>query len=115
MADSLLVVCDPLKLAELIQTQERLLVYFWGHDCPNCEIFARHFEQLKKPIEELGVRIAKINAYDYPDCAVEFGLRGIPAFFLYQDGKRLGRMSDFESDDYFMSVLKENFGTPSSR
>lgn len=93
---------------------ELVVLYFWGHDCPNCEVFAEHLPSVLAELGDVPARLVKVNAYDEPDLAREFGLYGIPAFFLFRDGKKLGRMSEFRGKRYFVDVLREHLPKPPS-
>ncbi len=89
------------------------VVYLWGHQCPNCEIFAAHLPGLRKKLEGLAVRFLKANVYAIDGLAERFGLHGIPTFYLYRTlgGGRaphlLGRMTSFQGDDFFLQVIRE--------
>ena len=87
---------------------ELVLVYFWGNDCPNCEVFAADMQRVLAPFEDAKLRVVKVDAYAHEVLARRFGLYGIPNFFLFRDGKRLGKMSQYYGRAYFQSVLREH-------
>jgi thiol-disulfide isomerase/thioredoxin len=98
----------PESFDELISAPEGLVVvYFWGPDCPNCEIFARDLPQLATEIPQEGVRIVKVNAYEHPELARRFALFGIPGFVLFKGGKKLGMMRQYNGREYWRSVITE--------
>jgi thioredoxin 1 len=82
-----------------------VMVYFWGADCPNCEEFKKHWPEISKRLPEKSLQIFKADAYTHTDLASRFGLHGVPAFILFRDGKTLGRITGFESVDYFTAVI----------
>ncbi|MFT3709225.1 MAG: thioredoxin family protein [Archangium sp.] len=86
------------------------VVYFWGHDCPNCEIFARDLPELMTALPPK-VDVIKVNAYDHVELARRFGLFGIPAFILFKDGKKLGMMRQYYGREYWSQVIAENAPT----
>ena len=95
--------------AKVIEARDELVVvYFWGHDCPNCEIFASHLPAVLEELGDVRARLVKVNAYEETELARRFGIYGIPAFFLFKDGKKLGRMSEFRGRKFFLDVLREN-------
>jgi thioredoxin-like negative regulator of GroEL len=97
----------PSTFDELINRPGPLVVvYFWGPDCPNCELFARDLPDLLPELPE-GVRVVKVNAYEHTDLARRFGLAGIPAFVLFKDGKKLGMMRQYYGREYLTAVLRE--------
>lgn len=97
----------PDTFEQLISSGEGLVVaYFWGPDCPNCEIFARELPDLL-PEPPPGVRVVKVDAYEYPELARRFGLAGIPAFVLFKGGRKLGMMRQYYGREYWTTVVKE--------
>ncbi len=85
-----------------------VVVYFWGPECPNCEIFARDLPGL---LEELpaddSIRLVKVNAYEHTDLAQRFALFGIPGFVLFRGGRKLGMMRQYYGRDYWKAVVTE--------
>ena len=83
-----------------------VVVYFWGPDCPNCEVFARDLPDLLEGLPA-GVQVMKINAYEHPEIATRFGLFGIPAFVLFRGGRKLGMMRQYYGREYWQTVVAE--------
>jgi thioredoxin 1 len=99
----------PDSFDELIATQDVLVVvYFWGPECPNCEVFARDLPELLEVIPQQGVRVVKVNAYEYPELARRFAIFGIPSFVLFKSGKKLGMMRQYHGRDYWKAVVTEH-------
>lgn len=100
----------PATLDALVFAPKGLLVvlYLWGKDCPNCEIFARYLPRLLNALRDKPVRMVKCNVYEHPEVATRFAVVGIPAFFLVRDGKRLGKMSEFHSYDGWLGVVEQH-------
>ena len=97
----------PDSFDQLIATQDVLVVvYFWGPDCPNCEIFARDLPELLGEIPP-SVRVVKVNAYEFPELARRFALFGIPAFVLFKNGKKLGMMRQYNGREFWKTVVTE--------
>jgi thioredoxin 1 len=91
---------------------ELVVLYFWGPNCPNCEVFAAHLPTLLDELGDVPARLVKVNAYAETELARRFAVAGIPAFFLFRDGKKLGRMSEFRGRSFFLDVLRENLPVP---
>lgn len=101
----------PDQLHQLIKddSDPRLkVVFFWGPKCPNCDTFKQALPGLLEKMRNWPVHILRSNAYAHRDMATDFGLRGIPTFLLYRDGRRLGRMSQYRGEEFFLGVLGEN-------
>jgi thioredoxin 1 len=100
---------DPAELDERLAapTERLLLLYLWGPDCPNCEIFKRSLPRLLPELARLPVDFVALDAYAHPEVARRFAVYGIPHFLLFNAGKKLGKMSEFRGEAYFLSVVRE--------
>ncbi len=87
---------------------ELVIVYFWGDDCPNCDVFKQHLPSMLEELGEVPARLVMVDAYTETSLAREFGLFGVPAFVLFRDGAKLGRMSEFRGRRFFIDVLREH-------
>ena len=102
-------IATPETFDELITAPgDLVVVYFWGPDCPNCEVFARDLPELLPAIPQTGVRIVKVNAYEHPDLARRFALFGIPGFVLFKDNVKLGMMRQYHGKAYWTAVITEH-------
>ena len=94
--------------AELAVDDDRIVILFlWGRDCPNCDIAKR---QILLTAERFGwpeVRWLHDNVYDDPKMATRFGLHGIPAWFLFHRGKKLGRITSWPGTDAFVEAVRK--------
>ncbi|MCU0701710.1 MAG: thioredoxin family protein [Myxococcaceae bacterium] len=108
MVSEQLVIGTPETLdAHLAGPDDQLVVvYFWGPQCPNCEVFAKDLPQLLEALPK-NVKLVKTNAYEHPDLARRFALFGIPGFVLFKGGKKLGMMRQYYGRDYWQAVIDE--------
>lgn len=99
----------PQTFDALLQAPAHVLViaYFWGPDCPNCEVFARDLPGLLDELPAQTVQVVKVNAYAHADLAQRFGLFGIPAFVLFRGGRKLGMMRQYYGREYWKRVVLE--------
>jgi len=100
---------SPSELDELLaRPSPRLLVlYLWGPDCPNCVIFKRSLPALLPALETLPVDFVSLDAYAHPEVARRFAVYGIPHFLLFKNGKKLGKMSEFRGEEFWLAVVRE--------
>ena len=95
-APSVKIVSDDSFDQDVLAAGTPVIVDFWAEWCGPCKQVSQHFEDLAK---ELGdkVRVVKLNIDDNPMTASRFGVRGLPTFMIFQDGKvtatHLGAMS----------------------
>lgn len=103
-------IVDPEGLDALLEREKEALVvvYMWGPDCPNCDFFAKRLPLLWPELQNDRVVLAKIDVYEHPEVARRHAVFGIPHFLLFRGGKRLGKMSEFRGDSFWLSVIREN-------
>ena len=79
-------VTDDTFESEVKQSEIPVVVDFWAEWCGPCKQIGPSLETLS---EEMAgrVKIAKINVDENQNSPTELGVRGIPALFLFKDGK----------------------------
>ncbi|MBY0555504.1 thioredoxin family protein [bacterium] len=82
-------------------------VFFWGHDCPNCEIAKRVLVERKRDVDTLNMKWYHANIYEDFELATRFGLFGIPVFIFFKNGKKLGKISPFPGFDPFYEAVSK--------
>ncbi|TCV93242.1 hypothetical protein EC912_105102 [Luteibacter rhizovicinus] len=83
------------------------ILFLWGRDCPNCDIAKRSMLLTPERFEWPGVRWLHDNVYDDPRMGTRFGLHGIPAFFLFHRGRKLGRITAWPGTDAFVDAVNK--------
>lgn len=92
----------------VLAADDRLIgVFFWGHHCPNCEVAKRSLFENLEDVRGLGIQWFHVNVYEDGDLGTRFALHGIPTFFFFRNGKKLGRISPFPGIDPFLTALRD--------
>ena len=84
-----------------------ICVFFWGHDCPNCEVAKRVLVDRKEGFNSLNMKWYQANIYEDFDLATRFGLFGIPVFLFFKNGRKLGKISPFPGFDPFFEAVSK--------
>lgn len=82
------------------------LLFLWGRDCPNCDIAKRAILARPDALRWPQVRWLHCNVYDDAAMATRFGLHGIPTFFVFRKGRRLGRITSWPGIEAFGQAVK---------
>lgn len=82
------------------------LLFLWGRDCPNCDIAKRAMLAQPAQMNWPRVRWLHCNVYDDEAMATRFGLHGIPTFFVFAHGQRLGRITSWPGIEAFRTAIE---------
>lgn len=96
-----------LKINSDTKDDQLICIFFWGHDCPNCEIAKKVLVDRKSDVDSLKMKWYQANIYEDFDLATRFGLFGIPVFIFFKNGKKLGKISPFPGFDPFFEAVSK--------
>ena len=84
---------------------ELAVVFFWGFDCFNCEIAKKAMLAKPDEIRALGLRWFPSNVYEHRELGRRFLLHGVPTWFFFHRGKRLGRATGWHGIAQFEAAV----------
>jgi thioredoxin 1 len=86
---------------EVLNSDVPVLVDFWAPWCSSCRLVESTVERIA--LEYLGqIKVVKINTDDYEEIADQYGIRSIPAFGIFINGRAV--------ESFIGAVPKNIFG-----
>ncbi len=93
--------------AKIASTEQLICVFFWGENCPNCEIAKNTLSDRKDDLVGWKIKWFHANIYQDFELANRFGLHGIPVFIFFKTGQRLGKISPFPGFEPFAEAVEK--------
>ena len=71
--------------AEVLQSQQPVLVDYWAEWCGPCKMIAPILDEIAKDYTGK-LKVAKVNIDDNQATPAKFGIRGIPTLMIFKNG-----------------------------
>lgn len=107
MSDSIKTLSDASFQADVLDSEQPVLVDYWAAWCGPCKMIAPILEEAATDYAGR-VTIAKLNVDDNPDTPAKFGVRGIPTLMLFKDGKAVATKVGALSKPQLAAFLEEH-------
>ena len=80
-------------------------VYFWGDNCFNCEQFKKAAVLKEVELKAQGVHWLQANVYEDTELGRRFSLHGVPTFYFFHRGRKLGRITSWPGLPQFQQAI----------
>jgi len=76
--------------SEVLRSKEPVLVDFFTETCPPCRMMAPVLQEIETEAQGI-FKVVKVDAGTEQELAAEYGVRAVPAFFAFSNGKCVGQ------------------------
>jgi thioredoxin 1 len=96
--------------AEVLDSENPVLVEFWAPWCGPCRVMNPIVENLAMEFENT-VKVAKLNADEEKNeqLASDYGIEAIPAFLFFKDGQVIHRLSGVFTEEKLTDEIRQAF------
>lgn len=88
---------------DVLTNQGKILVKFGAPWCGPCQSVAPTLEAMATE----GHQVFDVNTDEDQDSAIKYGIRGVPTFIVFNDGKEVKRTSGAQSKAALINLLGE--------
>jgi thioredoxin 1 len=92
--------------AEVMKTDQPVLIDFWASWCMPCKMVAPVIDALADEYEGKA-KICKVNVDDQPELAGKFGIMSIPTVIIMKAGKVCTKAVGAQSRQAYVDMLKK--------
>jgi thioredoxin 1 len=108
MSEHIHYVTDDTFEAEVLKSEQPVLVDYWAEWCGPCKMIAPILDEIAKDYSGK-LKVAKVNIDDNQATPAKFGIRGIPTLMIFKNGNveatKVGALSKSQLAAFIDSTL----------
>ena len=109
MSDNVKEVSDSSFEADVLKSEQPVLVDFWAAWCAPCRMLAPTVEAVAEKYAG-NARVVKLNVDDNPSVSQRFGIKGIPTLILFKNGHEEERVVGATSEAAISRMIDKHVG-----
>ncbi len=93
--------------ADVLKSEQPVLVDFWAAWCAPCRMLAPTVDAVAEKYAG-SARVVKLNVDDNPTVSQKYGIKGIPTLILFKGGKEEERIVGATSKDAISRMIEKH-------
>ncbi len=88
---------------ELIAQDKVTLVDFWAEWCGPCRMLGPILDKIAE--ENQNINVLKVNVDELSDISAEYGIRNIPAVFIFKNNEQINKFVGVKSKEEILKLI----------
>ena len=88
---------------ELIAQDKVTLVDFWAEWCGPCRMVGPILDKIAE--ENQDINVLKVNVDELSDISAEYGIRNIPAVFIFKNNEQINKFVGVKSKEEILKLI----------
>ena len=90
--------------AEVIKSQELVVVDFWAEWCGPCKMLGPILEEI---VSETEYKIRKVDVDRNSELSSQYKIRSIPTILIFKNGEKIDQLVGFKPKDELLQILSQ--------
>ncbi|MGL4253614.1 MAG: thioredoxin [Fusobacteriaceae bacterium] len=90
--------------AEVIKSQELVVVDFWAEWCGPCKMLGPILEEI---VSETEYKICKVDVDRNSELSSQYKIRSIPTILIFKNGEKIDQLVGFKPKDELLQILSQ--------